>query len=109
MARNGKTEDQRKAELQLALDNATTTTATGEVIRDYSSKSISQPDLNGLYALMLEEKKFKDLPNAGAMRLSSLSHNGMALKGGRASIELLLRMRDAGNTASEMLAALRRA
>ena len=74
----------------------------------HSSKSISHPDLNGLYALMLEDKKFEDLPSAGAMRLNSLSYNGMALKGGRASIELLMRMRDAGNTASEMLAALRR-
>jgi len=93
LARFAKTEESRKAELQDAVANATSTSASGSSTVDYDS--IGQAELRGLYAAMRKEMDGGErLPKSAEMRKG----------GGDNKIKNALRMRDAGKSVDDILA-----
>lgn len=92
LSRNGKTEESRKAELQDAVANATSTSAGGSSTVDYDS--MEQPELRGLYAALRQEMDGGErLPKSVDMRK----------EGGDKKIKIALRIRDAGKSVDDIL------
>jgi hypothetical protein len=73
---------------------------------DYKYPTVSQGDVNSLYAAMCRHADFTALPSAGAMRVSRFVHEGITTRGGRGSMESALRMRDKGSSAAQIIDAL---
>ena len=92
LTRYGKTEESRKAELQDAVANASSTSASGSSTVDYGS--IGRPELRGLYAALRKEMDGGErLPKSVDMRKA----------GGDDKIKIALRMRDAGKSVDDIL------
>ena len=92
LSRFGKTEESRKAELQDAVANASSTCASGSSTVDYDS--IGQPELRGLYAALRKEMDGGEcLPKSVDMRKA----------GGDDKIKIALRMRDAAKSVDDIL------